>query len=76
MKKVNFLKAMEIITGFHTVELIVNLPLDGNVGTKTSGSPTIHLKSANTGCLQALQNENFQISLSDGLISVSDIFIK
>ena len=69
----NLLEAISIIAGYHTVELIINrVPKGGSVGDLVSGKPSLHLKNANAGCIQALQKASFTLSLNNGLISVED----
>ena len=69
----NLLEAISIIAGYHTVELIINrVPKSGSVGDLISGKPSLHLKNANAGCIQALDEANFTLSLVNGLIAVND----
>ena len=79
MKLENFLGAMEIISGFHSVSVVVNKVKEGgSLGNMLQGSPTISLKNANTGCLNALGSAGFNLSLissPDGVtLEVNDTF--
>jgi hypothetical protein len=75
MKPKNFNLALEIISDSHSVELIINQPINTAI-IHTGNNPSIHIRNCPASVINNLRQRNFSLSMSDGLLSVEDYSIQ
>ena len=72
MKKENFLKAIEIISEYHTTKMIINKPVNGFVGDLGSKEWSINIISCCTSVINGLTDAGFSLTMLDGMLSLAD----
>ena len=63
MKREDYLKALEIVSGNHTTELVLNQSIDGFVGDLGCSKFTIHIKNCCVSVVDKLKNEGYSLSM-------------
>ena len=76
MKKENFIKALEIISKYHTTNLVINKVKPNQQVTPVLASPTIQITGCCAAVINNLKEAGFSLSMQDGMMSVEDYSIR
>jgi len=67
----NFNQAINLISQFHSTEIVINKAEPNEVVTPILSSPTIHIKNCCAGVINSLTSNGFTLSMKNGLMNVN-----
>ena len=76
MTKANFIKAIEILSNTHTVDIRINHVEPNALVHNVLKEPTIHIKKCNASAIEQLRGKGFNVSMSGKGLEVLDYNVK
>ena len=71
MNKDQFIKALDIISKFHTTKMVINKPIDDFVGDLGTSRFTIHITHCCPAVINELKARGYYLSMDEGYLNVN-----